>query len=56
MPRGPVIELGLDDGQLEDIAEIQKELRSDLQELKVERYEESLKLEELYAADDLDAG
>lgn len=56
MPRGPMIELGLDDDQLEDIAEIQKELRSDLTELKVKRYEESLKLQELYAADDLDAG
>ncbi|MDX1559216.1 MAG: hypothetical protein R3193_09935 [Marinobacter sp.] len=55
MPQGPMMELGLDDEQLEEIAEIQKKLRSELQELKVERYEASLKLEELYAAEDLDA-
>lgn len=53
---GPKIELDLDDEQLEEIAEIQNKLRSELQELKVERYEASLKLEELYAAEDLDAG
>lgn len=56
MPQGPMMELGLDDEQLEEIAEIQQELRSELQELKVERYEESLKLQALYSADDLDAG
>ena len=50
------IELVIDDGQLEEIAGIEKELRSDLQELKVQRYEESLKLQELYAEDELDAG
>ena len=55
-PRGPSMELDLDDGQLEEIAGIEKELRSDLQELKVQRYEESLKLQELYAEDELDAG
>ncbi|WP_288367336.1 hypothetical protein [uncultured Marinobacter sp.] len=55
-PRGPLMELDLDDGQLEEIAGIEKELRSDLQELKVQRYEESLKLQELYAEDELDAG
>lgn len=56
MRRGPMMELGLDDDQLEEIAEIEKELRSELTELKVERYEESLKLQELYEADELDAG
>ena len=56
MPQGPMMELGLDDEQLKEIAEIQQELRAELQELKVERYEESLKLQALYAADDLDAG
>lgn len=56
MPPGPRMELDLDDEQLEEIAEIQQKLRSELQELKVERYEESLKLQALYAADDLDAG
>jgi Spy/CpxP family protein refolding chaperone len=50
------LELDLEDDQLKDIAEIQKELRSDLTDLKVERYEASLKLEELYAAEELDAG
>lgn len=49
------MELGLDDDQLEEIAEIEKELRSELSELKVERYKESLKLQELYAADELEA-
>ena len=47
---------GMHHGQLEEIAGIEKELRSDLQELKVQRYEESLKLQELYAEDELDAG
>lgn len=56
MGPGPKMELGLDDGQLEEIAEIQKKLRSEVRELKVERYEASLKLQELYAAEDLDAG
>ncbi|WP_372983180.1 Spy/CpxP family protein refolding chaperone [Marinobacter sediminum] len=55
MRRGPMMELGLDDDQLEEIAEIEKELRSELSELKVERYKESLKLQELYAADELEA-
>ena len=50
------MDLGLDEEQLEEIAKIQKELRSELQELKVERYEASLKLEELYTAEELDAG
>ena len=53
---GPAVDLGLDEEQLEEIAKIQKELRSELQELKVERYEASLKLEELYTAEELDAG
>lgn len=56
MGPGPKMELGLDDDQLEEIAEIQKKLRSEVRELKVERYEASLKLQELYAAEDLDAG
>ncbi|WP_150913596.1 Spy/CpxP family protein refolding chaperone [Marinobacter halotolerans] len=56
MQTAPTIELDLDADQLEDIAEIQRELRSDLTDLKVERYEASLKLEELYAAEELDAG
>ncbi|TGN41698.1 Spy/CpxP family protein refolding chaperone [Marinobacter confluentis] len=51
-----MIELDLDESQLEDIAAIQKELRSELTELKAERYEQSLKLQELYAAEELDAG
>ncbi|MDI9245320.1 Spy/CpxP family protein refolding chaperone [Marinobacter sp. CHS3-4] len=55
MVGGPLVELGLDDEQLTEIAGIQKELRSELQELKVERYEESLKLQELYTLDELDA-
>lgn len=50
------IELDLDERQLEEIAEIQKKLRSDLTELKAERYEASLKLQELYAVEELDAG
>ena len=53
---GPTVDLDLDEEQLEEIAKIQKELRSELQELKVERYEASLKLEELYTAEKLDAG
>lgn len=56
MQARPTIELDLDADQLEDIAEIQQELRSDLTDLKVERYEASLKLEQLYAAEELDAG
>ncbi|WP_449287009.1 Spy/CpxP family protein refolding chaperone [Marinobacter sp. PE14] len=56
MPQRPMMELDLNDEQLQEIAGIQKELRSELRELKVERYEESLKLQELYAEDELDAG
>ena len=56
MHQGATIELDLNEEQLEEIAEIQKELRSELTELKAERYEESLRLQELYAAEELDAG
>jgi Spy/CpxP family protein refolding chaperone len=56
MPRGPEVALDLDESQLDEIAQIQKELRSELSELKVQRYEESLKLQELYAQEELDSG
>lgn len=55
MRPGPVMDLGFDEDQLEEIAEIQQQLRSELMDLKVERYEESLKLQQLYAANELDA-
>lgn len=56
MNPGSRIKLDLNEDQLEEIAEIQKKLRSKLTELKAERSEEALKLQELYAADELDAG